>query len=61
VAEQLAGPDPRTAGKLQHAAGRTERVKRFGQFVAAGKVQALVQVIRGQRPVVGDLLIEELT
>jgi len=61
VPEQLAGPDPGTAGELQHAAARAECVKRCGQFIAAGKIQALVQVIRGQSPVVGDLLIEELT
>ena len=60
MTEQLAGPDSGTAGKLQHAAGRAERVKRFGQFIAAGKIQALVQVIRGQSPVVGDLFIEEM-
>ena len=34
--------------------------RRFGQFIAAGKIQALVQVIRGQSPVVGDLFIEEM-
>ena len=34
-------------------------VKRFGHFVAAGKVQALIQIVRGQGPVVGELLIEE--
>jgi hypothetical protein len=60
VAEQLAGPESGTAGKLQHVPGRAEYVKGFGQFIAAGKVQALVQIVRGQRPVVGDLLIEEI-
>jgi hypothetical protein len=56
----LAGPDSGTAGKLQDAAGRAECVERLSQFAAAGKIQALVQVVRGQRPVVGDLLIEEM-
>ena len=59
MAEQLAGPDPGTAGELEHAAGWLERIKRLGHFVAAGKVQALVQTVRGQGPVVGAQLIQE--
>jgi hypothetical protein len=50
-----AGP----AGELEHASGRLECLERFGQLVASGKVQALVEVIGGKGPVVGDLLIEE--
>ena len=34
-------------------------VKRFGHFVAAEKVEALIQIVRGQGPVVGELLVEE--
>jgi hypothetical protein len=48
-----------TAGKLEHAAGRLECVKRLGHLVDAGEVQALVQIVRGQRPVVGELLLEK--
>ena len=59
VAEQLPGPHAGPAGELQHASGWPERVKRGGDLIAAGEVQPLVQVIRGQRTIVGDLLIEE--
>lgn len=59
VAEQVAGPHAGTAGKLKHAAVWPKCIKRLGHFVAAGKVQALVQIVCGQGPVVGALLIEE--
>ena len=59
MAEQLAGPHARTAGKLKHAAGWLEGVKRLGYLVAARKIQALVQIVRGQGTVVGGLLIQE--
>lgn len=59
MTEQLAGPHAGTAGKLKHVAGWLKGVKRFGHFVAAGKVQALVQIVCGQSPVVGALLIQE--
>ena len=42
-----------------HSSLTLERVKRLGHFVAAGKLQALVQIVRGQGLVVGALLIQE--
>ena len=59
MTEKLAGPCSGTAGEFEHASGRPERLKRFGHLVAAGKIQALAKVARGQGAVVGDLLIEE--
>jgi hypothetical protein len=38
---------------------RTRCVRCLGQLVAAGQAQALAQIVRGQGPVVGELLIEE--
>jgi hypothetical protein len=55
----LDGPRAGTAGKLKHAAGGLERVQGLGHFVAAWKIQALVHIVLGQGPVVGELLIKE--
>jgi hypothetical protein len=60
VTEQLRRPGARTAGELQDAALRPERVERVSQLVAAGKIEALVKVIRGEGTVVGTLLGQEL-
>ena len=60
VAEQLAGPGAGTAGELQDAARRAERVERVSQLGAAGKIEALVKVIRGKGTVVGTLFGQEL-
>ena len=60
MAEQLAGPGAGTAGELQDAARRPERVERVSQLGAAGKVEALVQVVRGQGTVVGTLSGQKL-
>jgi len=57
VAEQVAGPHPRTAGQLEHPAGWPEGVQGCDQLVAAGKLQALMQIVRGQGPVVAELLV----
>ena len=60
MAEQLAGPGAGTAGELQDAARRPERVERVSQPGAAGKVEALVTVVRGQGTVVGTLSGQKL-
>ena len=59
MTKQPGGPHARPAGQLQHAAGRPEVVQRRVQFIAAGKIQALIQVVRGAGRVVGGLLGED--
>ena len=61
MTEKPGSPHAGPARELEHASGRLECLERFGQLVASRKVQALVQVIGGKGPVVGDLLIEEPT
>jgi hypothetical protein len=41
VTKKLAGPPSGTAGEFEHASGRPKCLKRLGQLVAAGKIQAL--------------------
>jgi hypothetical protein len=60
MAEQLAGPDAGTAGKLKHAARRPERVERVIQLGAAWKIKALIKVFRGKDTVIGTLFGQEL-
>jgi hypothetical protein len=60
MAEQLAGPGAGTAGELQDAARRAERVERVSQLGAAGKIEAPVKVVRGQGTVVGTLSGQKL-
>jgi hypothetical protein len=60
VAEQLAGPDTGTAGQLEDATRRPERVERVGHLPAAGSIEPLVKVIGGEGTVIGTLLRQEL-
>ena len=60
VTEQLTGPGAGTAGELEDAARRPERVERVSQLGAAGKIKALVKVVRGEGTVVGTLFGQEL-
>jgi hypothetical protein len=60
VAEQLAGPGAGTAGQLQDAARRPERVERVSQLLAAGNIETLVKVVRSEGTVVSTLLGQEL-
>jgi hypothetical protein len=59
VPQQLGRPGAGTAGELEHAAPGPERVERRDQLVTAGQAQVLVEVVRGQSPVVGKLLAQE--
>jgi hypothetical protein len=47
VAEKLAGPHAGAAGQFEHASGGPERLERFGQFVTAQKIEALVDYRNG--------------
>src|SRR5581483_11399993 len=60
VAEQLAGPDAGTAGELEDAALRAERVERVTQLGAPGKIEDEVKIFRSEGTVVGTLLSQEL-
>jgi hypothetical protein len=60
VAEQLGRPGTGAAGELEDAARRPERVERVSQLGAAGEIEALVKVIRGEGTVVGALFGQEL-
>jgi hypothetical protein len=60
VAKKLAGPHAGAAGEFEHAPSRTERLKSFGQFVATWQIQALIQIICPESPVIGGLLINVL-
>jgi hypothetical protein len=51
--------DAGTAGELEDAARRPERVECVRQLGAAGKVKALVKVVPGEGTVVGTLLGQE--
>src|SRR5918992_331708 len=58
VTEQLVGPYAGPAGEFEHTAGRPERVERRGQLGYPRKRQRLMFVLRGEGPIVGDLLVE---
>ena len=56
MAEQLGGPGAWTAGEVEDAAFRPEFLERVSELFAAGKVEELVKVVRGEGAVVGTLL-----
>ena len=59
MAQELTGPHAGTAGELEDAASGPERIERARQLGAAGKIEALVKVVRGEGTVVGTLLREQ--
>jgi hypothetical protein len=59
VPQQLGGPGTWTAGEFEHAAGRPERIQRFGQLTTARKRQRMVVVLGSNRPIERGLLVEQ--